>query len=93
MEDKFVLKPCPHCGSEATLASPDQWSYLSCIVFCPSCLAKGPQGYDYAKAIGGWMYRLVKLGSDESFYNLMIYEAFTDLSVAIKKDLQRYCRP
>ena len=35
----------------------------------------------------------VKLGSDESFYNLMIYEAFTDLSVAIKRDLQRYCRP
>ena len=28
MEDKFVLKPCPHCGGEATLASPDQWSYL-----------------------------------------------------------------
>ena len=43
MKDKFVLKPCPHCGGEATLASPDQWSYLSCIVFCPSCLAKGPQ--------------------------------------------------
>ena len=58
MKGKFTLKPCPHCGGEATLASPDQWSYLSCIVFCPSCLAKGPQGYDYAKAIGGWMYRL-----------------------------------
>ena len=43
MKDKFVLKPCPHCGGEATLASPDQWSYLSCIVFCPSCLAKGPR--------------------------------------------------
>jgi hypothetical protein len=27
----------------------------------------------------------VKLGSDESFYNLKIYEVFTDLSVAIKK--------
>jgi len=36
---------------------------------------------------------VMKLGSDESFYNLMIYEAFTDLSVAIKRDLQRYCRP
>ena len=58
MKDKFVLKPCPHCGGEATLASPDQWSYLSCIVFCPSCLAKGPQGDDYANAIAGWMYRL-----------------------------------
>ena len=35
----------------------------------------------------------VKLGSDESFYNLMIYGVFTDLSVAIKRDLQRYCHP
>ena len=58
MEDKFVLKPCPHCGGEATLASPDQWPYLTCIVFCPSCLAKGPQGDDYANAIAGWMFRL-----------------------------------
>ena len=35
----------------------------------------------------------VKLGSDESFYNLMIYGVFTDLSAAIKRDLQRYRRP
>ena len=35
----------------------------------------------------------LKLGSDESFYNLMIYEVFTDLSAAIKRDLQRYRRP
>ena len=35
----------------------------------------------------------MKLGSDESFYNLMIYEVFTDLSAAIKRDLQRYRRP
>ena len=34
-----------------------------------------------------------KLGSDESFYNLMIYGVFTDLSAAIKRDLQRYRRP
>ena len=35
----------------------------------------------------------LKLGSDESFYNLIIYEVFTDLSVAIKRGLQRYRRP
>ena len=51
MKDKIELKSCPHCGGEATLASPDQWPYLTCIVFCPSCLAKGPQGDDYANAI------------------------------------------
>ena len=34
-----------------------------------------------------------KLGSDESFYNRMIYEVLTDLSAAIKRDLQRYRRP
>ena len=35
----------------------------------------------------------MKLGSDESFYNLMIYGVFTDLSAAIKRDLKRYRRP
>ena len=35
----------------------------------------------------------MKLGSDESFYNRMIYEVLTDLSAAIKRDLQRYRRP
>ena len=35
----------------------------------------------------------MKLGSDESFYNLKIYEVFTDLIAAIKKDHQRYRRP
>ena len=35
----------------------------------------------------------MKLGSDESFYNLKIYEVFTALSVAIKRNLQRYRRP
>ncbi|MDA8977636.1 Lar family restriction alleviation protein [bacterium] len=57
MKDKIELKSCPHCGGEATLASPDQWSYLSCIVFCPSCLAKGPQGDDNENAIACWMFR------------------------------------
>jgi hypothetical protein len=57
MKDKFELKPCPHCGGEATLASPDQWPYLTSIIFCPSCLAKGPQGDDNASAIECWMIR------------------------------------
>ena len=34
-----------------------------------------------------------KLELDESFYNLIIYEVFTDLSVVIKRGLQRYRRP
>ena len=40
-----------------------------------------------------YLFFQLKLGSDESFYNLKIYEVFTDLSVAIKRDLQRYCHP
>jgi len=63
MKGKFTLKPCPHCGGEATLASPDQWSYLSCIVFCPSCLAKGPQ-----RGIRGTV-TLTSLSSGDSDFN------------------------
>jgi len=57
MQDKIELKACPHCGGEATLASPAEWPYLTNIVFCPSCLAKGPQGPDFANAIAQWMLR------------------------------------
>ena len=56
-EAELKLLPCPHCGGEATLASPAQWPYLTNIVFCPSCLAKGPQGPDFANAIAQWMLR------------------------------------
>ena len=57
-EAELKLLPCPHCGGEATLASPAQWPYLTNIVFCPSCLAKGPQGPDYYIAGFTWNQRL-----------------------------------
>ena len=28
MQDEIELKACPHCGGEATLASPAQWRQL-----------------------------------------------------------------
>ena len=57
MQQETALKACPHCGCEATLASPAQWPYFTHIVFCPSCLAKGPQGPDFADAIAQWTLR------------------------------------
>ena len=46
MQIEMVLEDCPHCGGEAKFAGLAEWPYLSHIVFCPSCLAKGPQGPD-----------------------------------------------
>ena len=38
-----VLKPCLYCGSSAKPTDASEWAYLSAIIYCPSCQAKGPQ--------------------------------------------------
>ena len=43
MQTEIVLEDCPHCGGDAKFAGLADWPYLSNIVFCPSCLVKGPQ--------------------------------------------------
>lgn len=50
MKEKTKLKPCPHCGSEAKFATQFEWPYMTEIIFCPSCLAKGPHVIDYETA-------------------------------------------
>ena len=58
MQTEIVLEDCPHCGGEARFAGLADWPYLSNIVFCPSCLVKGPQAPDYHLAALMWNKRV-----------------------------------
>ena len=58
MQTEIVLEDCPHCGGEAKFAGLADWPYLSNIVFCPSCLVKGPQAPDYHLAALMWNKRV-----------------------------------
>jgi len=53
MQTEIVLEDCPHCGGEARFAGLADWPYLSNIVFCPSCLVKGPQAPDISLRLCG----------------------------------------
>ncbi|MDC0000157.1 Lar family restriction alleviation protein [Porticoccaceae bacterium] len=57
MQDEIVLKDCPHCGGDARFAGLADWPYLSNVVFCPSCLVKGPQAPNYHLAALLWNKR------------------------------------
>ena len=56
MDEK--LKSCPHCGSEGREASLAEWPYLSKVVLCRECGAKGPQALDSKSARFAWNQRL-----------------------------------
>ena len=58
MQTEIVLEDCPHCGGDAKFAGLADWPYLSNIVFCPSCLVKGPQAPDYHLAALMWNKRV-----------------------------------
>ena len=58
MKEKTELKPCPHCGNTAKFATQSEWPYMTEIIFCPSCLAKGPHAIDYETAAMAWNCRL-----------------------------------
>ena len=58
MQDEMVLKDCPHCGGDVKFAGLADWPYLSNIVFCPGCLAKGPQAPNYHLAGLMWNKRI-----------------------------------
>ena len=58
MQTEIVLEDCPHCGGDAKFAGLADWPYLSNIVFCPSCLVKGPQAPNYHLAALMWNKRV-----------------------------------
>ena len=59
--NSFELRPCPFCGSAATLYG-DPQEDGDCIVICNECGATSGYFYDREKAAGAWNRREAAAG-------------------------------
>jgi Lar family restriction alleviation protein len=58
-EKKYVLLPCPFCGShDIQLGSPINADGPECMFNCNNCDALGPNGMTVAEAIAAWNRRV-----------------------------------
>jgi len=56
--DEMVLKPCPHCGTEALLHIDDGWHYVRCAIACQSAISKRTSAHPAGEAIKTWNNRV-----------------------------------